>query len=229
MTPICITGSAPLPAQTLATLVAQGLTQATPLPRDPQINFQSWHSKVLTPKSSATPSAVKPVARPIARMWEQLAAELLLAHADHPAWAWAEPDSLHLLDFWATFDHSIRFLLLAEHPAQTLQRLMAETARPHNPELDSANILAQWQSQHQKLLHFALRHADRCQLIWADQAQNHPLDLAQHLTEQWALDWQPLTTPAQAAPVSCPLAQHLAQQIVEQHPQPKRCRRCWTV
>lgn len=202
MTPICITGSAPLPAQCLDALKKLGLQTAQALPRDPAITLQTWHDKVLQQRQPQP-----------GRVWEQLAAELLLANIGHNTWAWADPQSLHLLDFWANFDPSIRFVLLAETPAQALLRA--------NPTQNQAieQVLEQWCAIHQRLLHFALRHPQRASLVWSHQATAQAPALAQHLASQWALDWTPQATTATQTSPNCPLAEHLANHASQQYPQ----------
>jgi len=209
LTPICITGDGKLPALIQASLRTLGLPQDAALQRDPTLSLSSWHQKVMAQVQGQNTQAP-------ARMWEQLAAELLLAQSNHAAWSWAEPESLHLLDFWAAFDHNIHFLLLADKPTQTLLRHMQANAA-QAPNI--AQTLEQWQVRHQKMLHFALRHPDRCQLIWADQAQQNPLQLAQHLAQQWPLDWTPQGTPEVTSLDTCPLAHYIALQALQQHPQ----------
>lgn len=233
MTPICITGPDSLPALALQALAGQGLPQASALPRDPETTMQRWHQHVL---------ATAP--QPPGRVWQQLAAELVLANIQHRCWAWADPQSLPLLEFWAEFDESIRFVLVAETPAQAVLRRTtgpsgaSQVAAPDSP--DMAQILGQWLRVHQRLLHFALRHPERSQIVWTHSALRQPVALAEHLAQQWAIDWpwpasdrnaQAPGTPAaqateQAAALKtapedepCPLADHLARHLAQHHPQ----------
>ena len=200
MTPICITGSAPLLPAIFGALQPLGLSPAKPLARDPKVTLHSWHQRVIdagNPKPS--------------RVWQQLAADLLLDNIDTPQWAWAEESALQLLDFWAGFDDSVRFVLLAETPAQTLlrQRNLANTQQ----------LLSQWATQHQTMLRFALRHPERCLLVWGHQAQQEPQALAQKMAQRWALSLSAKPQPPSEAPDTCAVADHLAQHLCNQLPQ----------
>ncbi len=199
MTPICITGSAHWLPPVLGALQPLGLAPAKPLERDPNTTLHSWHQRVVA-AGQAQPS----------RVWQQLAADLLLANIDSPQWAWADENSLHLLDFWAGFDPAVRFVLLAESPAQALlrQRHLGNTAQ----------LLGQWAHKHQTLLRFALRHPERCLLVWGQQAQQDPQALAQKMAQRWALALSAKPQAPSDAPDPCPLAEHLAAHLCQQQP-----------
>ncbi len=200
MTPICITGSAPLLPATFAALQPLGLSPAKPLARDPKVTLHSWHQRVVA-AGNPQPS----------RVWQQLAADLLLDNIDAPQWAWADEHSLHLLDFWAGFDASVRFVLLADTPAQALlrQRHLGNTTQ----------LLSQWAGKHQTMLRFALRHPERCLLVWGQQAELEPQALAQKMAQRWALSLSAKPQPPRELPDPCALAEHLAQHLCNQHPQ----------
>lgn len=199
MTPICITGSAHWLPSVLGALQPLGLAPAKPLDRDPNTTLHSWHQRVVA-AGQAQPS----------RVWQQLAADLLLANIDSPQWAWADENSLHLLDFWAGFDPAVRFVLLAESPAQALlrQRHLGNTAQ----------LLGQWTHKHHTLLRFALRHPERCLLVWGQQAQQDPQALAQKMAQRWALALSAKPQVPSDAPEPCPLAEHLAAHLCQQQP-----------
>ena len=199
MTPICITGSAHWLPSVLGALQPLGLAPAKPLDRDPNTTLHSWHQRVVA-AGQAQPS----------RVWQQLAADLLLANIDSPQWAWADENSLHLLDFWAGFDPAVRFVLLAESPAQSLlrQRHLGNTAQ----------LLGQWAHKHHTLLRFALRHPERCLLVWGQQAQQDPQALAQKMAQRWALALSAKPQVPSDAPEPCPLAEHLAAHLCQQQP-----------
>lgn len=139
----------------------------------------------------------------------------MLINMDQPVWAWAEPNALHLLDFWAEFESAIRFVLVAETPAQALLR-QAEDA-PFNTE-HTEFVLRQWQEVHQTMLHFALRHPLRCALVWGHEAKSHPEQLVAHLSGRWELPWQLGGVDPSDNAMPCPLAQHLALNLSKAYP-----------
>lgn len=215
MTPICITGSAHLPAQALQALMAQGLPQAAALHQNGNMDLQTWHRRVL-----AQPN------QPPGRVWQQLAAELVIANIAHPCWAWADPQSMALLEFWADFDASIRFLLVTQTPAQALLH-EASSHSDQDSEWSISIGLQQWLLVHQRLMHFALRHPERTQIVWAQTIDQHPRAVAEHLVRHWSLDWTPAnvaqTTTGTSGDLTADtrydsLADHLADQIARSHP-----------
>ena len=181
-----------------------GLPAAKPLPRDPKITLDVWHEKVLA-QGLKQPGPV----------WQQLAAELMLANMDQPVWAWADTSAMALLDFWAQFDPGIRFLLLAETPAHALLR---STPKADETTTDADAALQQWQNTHQHLLHFALRQPQRCTLVWSHHAQSDPQQLAALLAAKWQLPWQAQPAKQASTPVPCPLAEHLANHLTQTSP-----------
>jgi hypothetical protein len=207
LTPLCITGSAHGLSTLLGALQPLGLSLAKPLARDHKVNLQNWHQRVLE-AANPTPS----------RVWQQLAADLLLENIEAPQWAWADANALPLLDFWAGFDDSIRFVLVAETPAQTLLR-QPQNNTPHQ-------LLTHWSQLHQTLLRFVLRQPERCLLVWSQQAQQDPQALAKKMVQRWNLGLNthqpvPAPTPDSNNPTAeaCILADHLAQHLCQQHPQ----------
>ncbi len=199
MTPICITGSAPFLPAIYGALQPMGLQPAKPLERDPKTTLRSWHQRVVD-AGQPQPS----------RVWQQLAADLFLANIDSPQWAWAEENALPLLDFWAGFDPAVRFVLLAETPAQALLRQRHQGSTPQ--------LLTQWATKHQTLLRFALRQPERCLLVWGQHAQQDPQTLAQKMAQRWALSLAAKPQAPTDSPDPCPLAEHLAAHICQQQP-----------
>jgi len=189
-------------AQTaLDSLKTTGLPQAKALARDPSMTLHRWHDMV---KSQGQ---TKP-----GRIWDQLAAELIIANVDQPVWAWAEHQSLPLLDFWAQLDPSIRFLLIAQTPGQALL-----SQAQINPTAQTDDIFMQWLAEHQRMLNFSLRHPDRSIIVWSQSVTQHPQSLAMHACERWALDWQPSGQDKPTTAQPCPLSAHLADYASQQN------------
>lgn len=154
-------------------------------------------------------------------MWEQLASEIFVTNLPLAQWHWTEPLAIPLLDYWAEFDHAIRFVLVVETPLQTAIRLQKQEPVQ---AIGSANIaLQQWQQSHHVLLRFALRHPQRCMLLW-DHHIEQPAELAHALQTQWGLQINSLANPNPAENAKpktlsdCILALHLGQMLCQDHP-----------
>ena len=201
MTPICITGNQQAAQPALEALKTAGLPQAKALARDPSMTFHRWHNMVNN-QGQAKPG----------RIWDQLAAELIIANIDQNVWAWAEHQSLPLLDFWAQLDPSIRFLLIAQTPGQAL---LSQTQL--NPTAQTEDILMQWMAEHQRMLNFSLRHPDRSIIVWSQSVTQHPQSLVTHVCQQWSIDWQPSGQDKPSTAEHCPLSAHLADYASQQN------------
>lgn len=194
MTILCLTGPVPEQLDVLsAILYRAGLNPAKP-PAAAQAetgmaDFATWHQQVL--KGLGDPMAVTDTATPPlpGKLWEQLAGELFRANLTTDLWGWSDPNSLWLLDFWLAFEPSLRFILAASPPQTLFAAALRDAHLPSDPE----QLLTQWQTAHQRLLRFALRHPERTLLIDADSAVRNP----QAFIEQCAAHWTvPLTWPA---------------------------------
>jgi hypothetical protein len=95
-----------------------------------------------------------------------------------PAWHWAEPRSVWLLDYWKAFEPKLRFILLYTSPQQAIARALAA-----NTDLcDPATLLAQWESATKAMLRFHLRNPERSLMIDSGDALRNPGALADACT-----------------------------------------------
>lgn len=206
---LCITGAQAPELNAISTPLYQaGLATAAPIEREARIDMHTWHQR-------AKPAFVEQ--RPLGKLWENVANDLLLANLDKPCWGWHDTDSIWAMPFWAEQEPNTHFLLVATRPEyQLAQSLLDDTPG----KLDISALLTRWQQHHQRLLAFYLDNPERCLVIDAEQAQQHPQALVQLLTQRWQLPLEAtgLTEePATAPHVPDPLALYLAQQLIEQH------------
>lgn len=206
---LCITGALAPELNAISTPLYQaGLATAAPIERETRIDMHTWHQR-------AKPAFVEQ--RPLGKLWENVANDLLLANLDKPCWGWHDTDSIWAVPFWAEQEPNTHFLLVATRPEyQLAQSLLDDTPG----KLDISALLTRWQQHHQRLLAFYLDNPERCLVIDAEQAQQHPQALVQLLTQRWQLPLEAtgLTEePATAPHVPDPLALYLAQQLIEQH------------
>ena len=206
---LCITGALAPELNAISTPLYQaGLAIAAPIEREARIDMHTWHQR-------AKPAFVEQ--RPLGKLWENVANDLLLANLDKPCWGWHDTDSIWAMPFWAEQEPNTHFLLVATRPEyQLAQSLLDDTSG----KLDISALLTRWQQHHQRLLAFYLDNPERCLVIDAEQAQQHPQALVQLLTQRWQLPLEAtgLTEePATAPHVPDPLALYLAQQLIEQH------------
>ncbi|WP_040242794.1 hypothetical protein [Chromohalobacter japonicus] len=173
MKSLCITGASSSSCQLVATgLYQAGLQPAKPLRRGSLIDLGSWHKR-------ATP--LLRAGRPLGRLWEKTAEELMLANLKESAWGWHDAQSLWALDFWAGLESGIHFLLLCESPENAVARALLGT----HPEPDIEAVLEQWKIKQAELLRFYLDYPERSLLVDVQQAIENLPQLIACCNEKW--------------------------------------------
>ncbi|SDX73992.1 hypothetical protein SAMN05421644_11160 [Allochromatium warmingii] len=186
-----------------------GLEHPKKLAGRSDIDIHGWHQRVLAKQPLPHDSSN------LGRLWEQLAGELFMTNLDQPLWGWSDPNSAPLLDFWCEFDPQIRFLLIHIPLRDALAHAMAEVT----PPLDVETLVKQWETTHQYMLRFQLRHPTRSLLIPAAAALDQPLDFVSYLIKNWNIPLNKLDETYQIA-YSAPdeVARYLADRLCEQYP-----------
>ncbi|EED66920.1 chromosome partitioning protein ParA [Comamonas testosteroni] len=179
----------------------------------------------------------------VAPVWQGLALDLMLANMEQPLWGWADAQAVYLLDYWKSQDPQTVFVLVFDEPQSVFTRQAMENADA-SPQEQEARVNG-WLAYNSALLHFHLRHPQRSLLVHAAQvkasAQSYLQQLSLHVDAQLSLpieEAQPLADhdsqdlgndliQVSAGPLGkqkqaldCnPLAQWLAQQLLEEYPQ----------
>jgi hypothetical protein len=182
MTALCIAGTQLSELKAVEnSLLNAGMVAARPLQRQTAIDFAAWHKQVLgSDNLDRWDNGSNP---PIGRLWEQVAADLFLANLEAPLWGWADVQNVALLDYWAGFDSSVKFLLICQSPEQAvLEQLIAEASHQ-----DIEEKLAEWHGAHTAMLKFHQRQPARSTLLWADGCMQYPIGLLQHCAKRWKL------------------------------------------
>jgi hypothetical protein len=161
MKALCITGA---DNATLADIAAPffeaGMKRSRPLQRESSIDFARWHQQV---------SDTLVNNKPMGKLWENIATDLILANLESDCWGWYEANSVNALEFWANLEPNIHFLLVCTRPEQELADKMAHT----KPDSEAHGWLEQWHQRHQAMLDFYLKYPDRCILVDATDARRH--------------------------------------------------------
>ena len=161
MKALCITGA---DNATLADIAAPffeaGMERSKPLQRESSIDFARWHQQV---------SDTLVNNKPMGKLWENIATDLILANLESDCWGWYEANSVNALEFWANLEPNIHFLLVCTRPEQELADKMAHT----KPDSEAHGWLEQWHQRHQSMLDFYLKYPDRCILVDATDARRH--------------------------------------------------------
>ena len=218
MTIFCITGfSTASTALTESVLLASGMATHLPLERDLTFDLVRWHERVTGSQAPARPTQSEPAetANQPSRLWQQLAIDLMVANMNSAHWGWAHPGAVQWLEFWSQLEPEIRFVLVCEDRVSLVCRLLEEGQTPES----MSGHLALWSQNHQEMLRFHLRNPAKSLLVWSAQVQTRTKQLIQSIENHWQtrLDASRVTPQALEQPTA--LLQHIALQILSEHPQ----------
>lgn len=179
MKALCITGANNAVLKDIATpFYRAGMQRPASLQREQNIDFGRWHQMA--------GGALK-ANKPLGKIWENLASDLILANLESDCWGWYEEHSVAALDFWAELEPNIHFLLVCTRPEQELEEKVATA----DSSLNAEQWLTAWYDRHRQMLDFYLKYPDRCLLIDAAAALQHINGQLQLAHQQWQL---PLNT-----------------------------------
>lgn len=178
MKALCITGSDQETLNIIATPFREaGMLSAKPIQRETEIDFRVWHNKVYSAFLSA---------KPIGKVWENLAIDLLLANIEGDCWGWVEERSVHALNFWADLEPEIHFLLVTNRPDQELVKRLQKGDSIEK----GSTLIEEWFARHKAMLDFYLTHPDRCIIVDEQDASRHLSDQLLIANQHWQLPLQ---------------------------------------
>lgn len=115
----------------------------------------------------------------VAPVWHGMAMDLMLGNLEQDLWGWADPQAIYTLDYWAQLDDKLTFVLVYDEPQSTLVNAVSKLDNLSVPDLE--HLIENWMAYNGSLLHFFLRHADRCLLVNAQQVRRNTDDCLQKL------------------------------------------------
>ncbi|MDZ5460319.1 hypothetical protein [Azohydromonas lata] len=217
MTALCITGAQTPELKAVESLLLHaGMAPAKAVQRQTSIDFAAWHKQVLgSDQLSRWNNGTNPS---IGRLWEQVAGDLFLANMGEPQWGWAESQSAALLDYWAGFDSSVRFLLICQSPEQAiLEQLAVDASRD-----DIEAKLSEWHDLHTAMLEFHQRQPSRSLMVWAESCTRQPASLLKHCAQRWRLKLDPACAPlsdiVESGRLISVLGNFIAGHFIDNHP-----------
>lgn len=131
-----------------------------------------------------------------APVWQGMALDLMLGNLEQPLWGWADPQAIFALDYWASLDPQLTFVLVYDEP----HRVLMQAGRGEGNDLPSSapslqHGLDNWAAYNGALLRFHLRNPARSLLVHAGQVGR--------ATDRYLEQLQPLLgAPLLAAPTA---------------------------
>ena len=205
MKTLCITGAQATQLAELTRIFnAAGMSESQPVSRGIEMTMDIWNGHVQQALRQR---------KPIGRLWEQVASDLLLTNLGSECWGWSAVDSVWALEFWAELEPGIRFVLICTSPEALLAECMVSDQGQHSEQ----ECLQRWYDYHQAMLAFYLKYPERCLVVDGQQARANPQALIELASGSWDL---PLTADrvsdietSHTEPDR--LAYYLARQVVE--------------
>ena len=123
----------------------------------------------------------------LGKVWQELGSDLFMGNLSQLLWGWSDHQTVWLLDFWKAFDPQIRFVLVYSAPEFVICNMLQQQV---DAPADMDSILAVWNRYNTELLRFYNRNRDRCLLINAQTALQHPSVLLEKMADAFALKLQ---------------------------------------
>ena len=121
-------------------------------------------------------------------LWHGMAMDLMLGNLEQPFWGWSDPQSIYLLDYWLKLDPTITFVLAYDKPQSVLTQIDMQSAT----ELDLQTLqqrVQNWMAFNAELVHFFLRHPQRCLLVHTEQVRESAASYLQHMRARINAPW----------------------------------------
>ncbi|MGF1642260.1 MAG: hypothetical protein ACFCUJ_01360, partial [Thiotrichales bacterium] len=106
-------------------------------------------------------------------LWQGVALDLLLGNMDQKFWGWADPQAVHLMNYWRDVDPELAFVLVYDAPRAALTRSVGD----HGASLTNKALtegFRNWVAYNEALLHFYNRNRQRCVLVHGQQVSEKP-------------------------------------------------------
>ena len=123
----------------------------------------------------------------LGKVWQELGSDLFMGNLSQLLWGWSDHQTVWLLDFWKDFDPQIRFVLVYSAPEFVICNMLQQQV---DAPSDMDSILAAWNRYNTELLRFYNRNRDRCLLINAQTALQHPSVLLEKMADAFTLRLQ---------------------------------------
>ena len=107
-----------------------------------------------------------------AKIWNELALDLLLGNIEQDFWGWNDPQSLFLLEYWQSIEPSLKYILVYSAPQTSI-------AANFKDKSITKEILQQeatrWTNYHKAIAQFYIKNPESAILVHADQvASDYP-------------------------------------------------------
>lgn len=113
-------------------------------------------------------------------IWQGLALDLVLGNLQQSLWGWADPRNIFWLDYWATLDPHVTFVMVYDQPGSALQAAAWKQVG-QSVDMQLPRLLENWQAYNGAMLRFYSRHPGRCLLVNTRYASEQLLNYLEQL------------------------------------------------
>ena len=142
-------------------LLAAGMAQAIPSRREElgplEIQEKIFQAYEKNTSGQASFSQLSP-----GKVWQEFAADLIIANTAHETWGWADTGTVRLLDFWRENEPGTGFVFVYASPETAVaEALKHEQATPEQIR----RTIASWTDYNTAILKYYNRHRECCLLV----------------------------------------------------------------
>ncbi|WP_240779329.1 sulfotransferase family protein [Escherichia sp. E10V10] len=107
----------------------------------------------------------------VSAVWHGMALDLFLNNLERNFWGWSDPYAIYTLDYWASLDENLTFILVYDHPRSVLEQAANSQESFINNTIE--HLIDNWIAYNTALLDFYSKNRERCLLISTGQIKNN--------------------------------------------------------
>lgn len=115
----------------------------------------------------------------VSGVWHGMALDLFLNNLERQFWGWSDPYAIYTLDYWASLDENLTFILVYDHPRSVLEQ--AANSRESFINNTVEHLIDNWIAYNTALLDFYSNNRKRCLLISSWQVKKNTKNLVEKL------------------------------------------------
>lgn len=163
-------------------MIELGVAPATNLARD---NIKPEDiTNIIKDGKGIEHSYTKPIS--VDKIWNFLAEELVMANYKSKLWCWSDQAAISLLDYWASVDSKVGFVLAFSSPYTLMRNLFSEDTSLSSDKV--SKIMSEWIAYNRSLLDFYYNNMQRCILVGYDGVVSNTTQFSTVLVERFAID-----------------------------------------
>ncbi len=123
-----------------------GMSSSLPATRNPDFDIKSLHAQIV--KNAQSDHETFSRTQTVSLLCQQLASDIFLSNLKQNVWGWADERSFSFLEFWASFDYDLFFIIVLTSPERYVFKHFTEDLS----EETIIALLTKWELAQQQIL-----------------------------------------------------------------------------